>query len=121
MKNRDGGDTTGRGAGRFLHPGKAATGAGDGGRGEPLGLTARLRGDVGRPGPDRPEIYERSVVAILLELAARGNPRAVQDIWTRLEGRPGDRPEEPPFELDEAIAKKLQAFTLDDDRALQPG
>lgn len=82
---------------------------------EPLGLTARLRDDLGRTRNDRPEIAERSVVGMLLELAVRGNPRGVQEIWTRIEGRPGDRPEPPPFQIDEETARKLLEFGVYDD------
>jgi hypothetical protein len=81
---------------------------------ERLGLTARLRDDLGRPSPDGPWLGEQAVVDALLELAVRGHPRGVQDVWNRVEGRPGDRPEEPPLEIDDEIAKKILAIGRDE-------
>jgi hypothetical protein len=78
-------------------------------------LTARLRGDLGLHGPDGLEIAERSIVASLLELAVRGNSRAVQEVWCRNEGRPGDKPADPPFIIDDATARKILEAALDDD------
>ena len=90
-----------------LRPGRDARGPSADGPHETIGLTARLRGDLGLPGPDGLETAEQSIVATLLELAARGNSRAVQEIWCRIEGRPGDKPAAPPIVIDDATARKI--------------
>src|SRR4051812_13763419 len=95
---------------RLLRPGEAIRIPGEVGPHQTPGLTARLQGDLGRSRTDRPEIGEQSMVGAFLELAVRGNPRAVQDIWTRIEGRPGERPETPPFTIDDETARKILAI-----------
>ena len=98
-----------------LRPGRYARAPSADGPHEAIGLTARLRGDLGLPGPDGLEIAERSIVATLMELAVRGNSRAVQEIWCRIEGRPGDKPAAPPITIDDATARKILEAALDDD------
>jgi hypothetical protein len=118
MRNKDVRDVSRRTASRPLRSGGDARVPGADGPQEPLGLTARLRGELGRPEPDGLEIREQSIVGTLLELAVRGNPRAVQEIWSRIEGRPGDRPASPPIAIDDATARKILEAALDDDDEL---
>src|SRR4051794_17712665 len=108
-------DDVRREPGRLLRGGGPGRKPGHAGSREPVGLTDRLREELGKPGPDRPDLAAHSVVGKLLEMALRGNPRAVQEVWNRVEGRPGDRPETPAATIDDATARKLLEFGLDED------
>jgi len=62
--------------------------------------------------------WRHRLVEVLLDQADQGNVRAIQEIWIRLEGKPGanDTEESKPLDIDpELTAKILEAGRTDDE------
>ena len=78
-------------------------------------MTALLRSQVDQLGPDGEKTWGEQIVKTLLEQAVGGNLRAMQEIWSRLEGRAGAGQISPPLAIDDGIARKILDAVLDDD------
>ena len=62
--------------------------------------------------------WRHRLVEVLLDQADQGNVRAIQEIWIRLEGKPGanDAEESKPLDIDpELTTKILEAGRTDDE------
>jgi hypothetical protein len=72
-------------------------------------LTAILRIVIRKPSGDGEPTWASLVVHRLLVLAAEGNLRAIQEIWTRLEGKAGapGTPDPAPFQVDEDLVLSI--------------
>jgi hypothetical protein len=85
---------------------------------EELGLTELLRDCLGRPAvPEGAATWKHLLVENLLRRAAEGDLKALQEIWTRLEGKPGaSRAEEPDLpEISHEVALRILRAAGDDD------
>ena len=98
------------------NPAEPATGPGEPVAIEPgderLGLTELLRAYLdrtGRAGGTGPSPWKHRLVIALLEKAEGGDLKALQEIWTRLEGRPGiaQREEPEPLVIDHELALRI--------------
>lgn len=80
---------------------------------ERLGLTDLLRACLERPaGPGAAASWKHRLIAGLIRRADDGDLKAIQEIWTRLEGRPGasrDAPPELPHLTDDVVLRILRA------------
>ena len=61
--------------------------------------------------------WRERLVEALLEQAAAGNLRAIQEVWTRLEGKPGaaDTADSAPLAVADEVARKILQAGRDDD------
>ncbi|WP_165221868.1 hypothetical protein [Aquisphaera insulae] len=88
-----------------------------------VGLTKLLHDSLDLPSPDDPTVSGRQkVIRQVLNLAGRGDLKTIQEIWTRLEGKPGpafEPSEEEPGPLTEDMARRYLELALDgtDDEA----
>jgi hypothetical protein len=79
---------------------------------EGLGLTELLRASLDRRVPKEEKskaLWKHRLIAGLLRRADGGDLKAMQEIWTRLEGKAGTSPlaEEEPIEMSRELALKL--------------
>jgi hypothetical protein len=89
---------------------------------ECLGLTELLRAYLDRPGEAGEagsSPWKHRLVVALLGKAEAGDLKALQEIWTRLEGRPGiaQREEPEPLVIDHELALRILRAAGDDDHA----
>jgi hypothetical protein len=109
--------STNNGAGAGTSPGETvAIEPGD----ERLGLTELLRAYLDRPRKAEgagPEPWKHRLVVALLAKAEGGDLKALQEVWTRLEGRPttAQREEPEPLVIDHELALRILRAAGDDD------
>jgi hypothetical protein len=80
-----------------------------------VGLTARLRRDLGDTGTGAEQLWNVCLVQALLEQSVQGKGRSMSEVWSRIEGRPGAIEKEPPVQLDDATARRIMEALRDDD------
>jgi hypothetical protein len=85
------------------------------GRGDGLGPTALLRISLVQGSHGTEASWKENLILALLEQAEQGKGRAMQEIWSRVEGRPGAPERSSPPLIDEATARKILEAVRDDD------
>jgi len=82
-----------------------------------LPFTSTLREQVGQIKEGAEKTWGCLLVDKLLNLAVDGNLRAIQEVWTRLEGKPGApvTSEAPPFTVSDEVARSLLENDRDDE------
>jgi hypothetical protein len=80
-----------------------------------VGLTVLLRRRLGDNGPGAETSWDMYLVLALLEQSVLGKERSMSEVWSRIEGRPGDTEKDTPLQLDDATARRILEAMRDDD------
>jgi hypothetical protein len=80
-------------------------------------LTGLLQEYLDEPGPQEGKTWKTALVEGLLRRAVDGDLKAIQEVWSRIDGRPGEAIQDTPLAIDDALARKvlLAAYDEDDD------
>jgi hypothetical protein len=80
-------------------------------------LTGLLQEYLDRPGPQEGKTWRTVLVEGLLQRAADGDLKAIQEVWSRMDGKPGEAIQDIPLAIDDALARKvlLAAYDEEDD------
>jgi hypothetical protein len=78
-------------------------------------LTGLLRQFLDRAGPQEGKTWKTVLVEQLLQRAADGELKAMQEVWTRIDGKPGDEVQDAPLAIDDELARRVLLAAYDED------
>jgi hypothetical protein len=80
-----------------------------------VGLTVLLRRGLADRSAGATASWNVYLVLALLEQSVQGKGRSMSEVWSRIEGRPGDTEKDAPLQLDDATARRILEAMRDDD------
>ncbi len=78
-------------------------------------LTGLLREYLDQVGPQEGKTWRTLLIEGLLKRAADGELKAIQEVWTRIDGKPGDEVQDAPLAIDDELARKVLLAAYDEE------